>query len=165
MQELQNENPRLLILGTGPQDHVLKEEVKAYQLSNKVLFPGYVDETKKFQLLKMANLYLSTSQHEGFGLTFLEAMACGLPIICYDYSGQSDFLQDGRTGYLVPLNNRTRFTECCQALMHNPHLCQTMGEYNLQKVEELFIERCAQRYEDMFNEAIASYQRTEGLSV
>jgi glycosyltransferase involved in cell wall biosynthesis len=159
MNSLRNENARLLILGSGPQEQMLKEEVKARQLSDKVLFMGFVDEIKKFQILKMSNIYLSTSQHEGFGLAFLEAMACGLPVICYDYGGQTDFLEEGTTGHLIPLNDLKSFTDRCLALILDSQSRQTMEWNNLQKVQELFIESCAQRYEAIFDQAIASYRR------
>jgi len=59
-----------------------------------------VPEEHKFRLLRIADVFVSTSQHEGFGLVFLEAMACGLPVVCYDRGGQIDFLEDRTTGHL-----------------------------------------------------------------
>lgn len=103
MEALRKERVRLLIVGTGPQEHILKQESLKRQLGNKIVFMGYVEESEKFRILQMCDLYVSTSQHEGFGLVFLEAMASGLPIICYDQGGQMDFLRDQETGYLVSL--------------------------------------------------------------
>ena len=62
----------------------------------------------KYAALAIADAFVSTSQHEGFGLVFLEAMACGLPIVCYDRGGQTDFLASGETGFVVQLNDTDR---------------------------------------------------------
>ena len=59
---------------------------------------GQVWEQGKFQALASADIFASTSQHEGFGLVFLEAMAFGLPVVCFNHGGQTDFLQSGETG-------------------------------------------------------------------
>jgi glycosyltransferase involved in cell wall biosynthesis len=104
---------------------------------------------------------VSASQHEGFGLVFLEAMACGLPVICYNYGGQTDFLEDGTTGYLVSLNNLQEFTDRSLALMRDSELRWKMGQQNLQKAEGLFIDNCAKRYEAVFNEVIANRDKEQ----
>ena len=53
-----------------------------------MLFLGHVAEAEKFRILRMCDVYVSTSQHEGFGLVFLEAMACGLPVIAMPTAGR-----------------------------------------------------------------------------
>ena len=97
-------------------------------------------------------LFVSTSQHEGFGLVFLEAMACGLPIICYDHGGQTDFLQDGEHGFLVPLNALESFEGKCRDLVKNPDVRSMMGVRNKKDVEHYFIDQCARKYEQVFQE-------------
>lgn len=159
MEALREERVRLLIMGTGPQEQLLKEETRKKQLEDKILFLGYVEEAEKFGILRMSDIYVSTSQHEGFGLVFLEAMACGLPIVCYDHGGQTDFLQDEKTGYLIALNNLDRFRESCISLLRNPGLRKTMGAYNQRYVEEFYIENCALKYESVLREAIELNER------
>jgi glycosyltransferase involved in cell wall biosynthesis len=157
MDTLRNEKAQLLILGSGPQEQILKKEVADRQLNNQVRFMGFVEEEEKFQLLRLSDLYVSTSQHEGFGLVFLEAMACGLPVICYDYGGQTDFLEDGTTGFLAHLNDLKGFTERSLTLMRDSKLRRKMGQNNLQKAEGLFVDNCARRYEAIFDEVIANH--------
>jgi len=145
---------RLLIIGTGPQEQLLKEEYYKRRLNGQILFLGQVDDTEKFRILRMSDIYASTSQHEGFGLVFLEAMACGLPIVCYDHGGQTDFLQDQETGYLVPLNNVELFKSCCELLIKSPGLRTTIGNNNELRVAGFYIDRCALTYERIFEDAI-----------
>lgn len=159
MEVLRNEPVRLLIIGTGPLEAQLKDQASQKRLSEKVVFLGQLEELEKFRVLQMCDLYVSTSQHEGFGLVFLEAMACGLPIICYNHGGQTDFLKDQITGYLVPLNDLGVFEDRCRSLIRDRDLRRKFGQENLRQVEEFFIDRCAERYEGVFQEAVACYRK------
>ncbi len=149
----------LLVIGDGPQRSHLVSLAQTLGLQSRVHFLGYVDEEAKLRLLKMADLYVSTSQHEGFGLVFLEAMACGLPVLAYDHGGQRDFLLDGRTGYLVPLNQRDQFLRRCRALVEDSSMRREMGGFNRTHVEPFYIDRCAARYEAVFEQAIRARQQ------
>ena len=75
-------------------------------VADRLFFCGHVTDAKKFQLLQISDVYVSSSRHEGFGIVFLEAMASGLPIACYDNGGQADFLKNNETGFLVPVGNK-----------------------------------------------------------
>lgn len=154
LNEMRHEKVRLLIVGSGPEEAFLRQEVARHQLEDKVAFMGFVEETEKFRILRMSDLYVSTSQHEGFGLVFLEAMACGIPVVCYDHGGQTDFLHEAVTGHLVPLNDLSQFQARCESLIDNPALRQEMGATNKRLVEEYFIDSCALKYERIFREAI-----------
>jgi glycosyltransferase involved in cell wall biosynthesis len=154
MERLKYERARLLIMGTGPLSDTLKAEAEKRQVADRVVFLGHVDEAEKFRLLHMSDIFVSTSGHEGFGLVFLEAMACRLPIVCYNHGGQTDFLTDGQTGHLVSLDDVDTFTERTLSLMQDPARRKAIGEENQQRVEEYYIDNHAQRYENVFSQAI-----------
>jgi len=151
---LKAEKIRLLIIGSGPQESLLRKQCLERKLEDRVRFMGQLSEEEKFRCLRMCDIYVSTSQHEGFGLVFLEAMACGLPVICYDQGGQRDFLEDKLTGYVLSLNDLTQFVSACRQLAHDSSLRQKIGQENVRRAERFFIEACAHRYEDVFDEAI-----------
>ena len=157
---------RLLVAGSGPQEAALKKLALNLNLLDRIHFLGQVDENEKFRILQLSDIYVSTSQHEGFGLVFLEAMACGLPVVCYDHGGQTDFLENGLTGWVLPLNDLQAFTESCRRLAMDGELRERIGRENRRRVEELYVERCAARYEDIFREAIkrCDLQRLVNLS-
>jgi glycosyltransferase involved in cell wall biosynthesis len=157
MDHLRGENVRLLIVGNGPLEDDLKKETSARELGGQVRFLGRVEEAEKFRILRMCDLFVSSSQHEGFGLVFLEAMACQLPVVCYDHGGQTDFLEDRKTGHLVPLNDRGRFESSCRRLISDREARARIGQHNLQRVEEYFIQNCARRYEDLFERVVRGY--------
>lgn len=154
MTGLRKSRARLLIIGSGPQEALLKAQVAERQLGDSVSFLGEVEETEKFRLLRMSDCYVSTSQHEGFGLVYLEAMVCGLPIVCYDHGGQTDFLQDRVTGFVVPLNHLELFRKQCETLINSIGLRRKMGNNNKRRVGEFSIDKCALRYEFVFNQVL-----------
>jgi len=145
----------LVIIGSGPQEQALRQKASELGLAERVHFLGHTDERDKFRLLQMSDIFVSTSQHEGFGLVFLEAMASGLPVICYGYGGQTDFLIDGVTGHLVPLNDTAAFAECCRRLISDRDASRRISTQNRMRVEELFIDNCAKQYEQLFEELIS----------
>jgi glycosyltransferase involved in cell wall biosynthesis len=115
---------------------------------------GQVSEEMKHRALAAADVFASTSQHEGFGLVFLEAMAYGLPIVCYDHGGQTDFLSTGKTGHVLHLNDIEAFTRAIENLHDDSERRLELGRYNRIAVEEYFIDRCGQRYEALFRETV-----------
>lgn len=153
---LKNEALRLVIMGSGPQEEFLKEEAQKMGVGSQVSFMGFVDDTEKFELLEMSDIYVSTSQHEGFGLVFLEAMHCGLPIVCYDHGGQTDFLRDDETGFVVKLNDEAAFKERLRQLVDDVELRRSLGDYNRQAVNDYYIDNCARRYEEVFEKVVGS---------
>jgi glycosyltransferase involved in cell wall biosynthesis len=86
---------------------------------------------------------------------FLEAMAQGLPIVCYDRGGQTDFLRTGETGFVVPLNDQERFKEALLTLHADPDSRRQYGRRNLEAVEQYFIDTCAAKYEQIFESVVA----------
>jgi glycosyltransferase involved in cell wall biosynthesis len=158
MPALQAYNARLLVIGSGPEEPALLAKAVELGIQDRVLLLGQVEESEKFRILRMCDVYASTSQHEGFGLVFLEAMACGLPVVCYAHGGQTDFLADNTSGYLVPLNDQNAFTNRCATVAGDKQLRLKFGSNNLDTVEEYFIDRCAKRYEDVFLDVIARHK-------
>jgi len=152
MKRFKGDPIRLVIVGSGPQEASLKNLALQYQVENQIHFMGAVSDQDKFRILQMSDLYVSTSQHEGFGLVFLEAMACGLPIICYDHGGQTDFLHDGEHGFLVPLNALDSFEGKCRDLVKNPEVRYMMEAKNKENAKHYFIDQCARQYEQVFQE-------------
>lgn len=159
---LNNARVHLFIIGSGPQETALKALAEERGLQGQVHFLGQVDEQEKFRVLNMADVYVSTSQHEGFGIVYLEAMACDLPVVCYDYGGQTDFLESGENGFVVKLNDLPAFQASCRTLIDNPQRRKEMGAFNRSAVEDFYIDRCAARYEALFEDVIQRSRKPGG---
>ncbi len=140
----------LLVVGNGPDAGAILQSAHELGVAERVHLLGLVSDEDKFRALNVADAFVSTSQHEGFGLVFLEAMAFGLPVICYDHGGQTDFLKTGITGHVIKLNDLEAVTRALIELEGSKELRQRMAANNLQQVEQFYIDRCAERYETLF---------------
>lgn len=141
----------LLVVGDGPDAAEIQRTASELGVASRVKLLGHVSDRQKYAALAMSDLFVSTSQHEGFGLVFLEAMAFGLPIVCYDRGGQVDFLS-AATGAVVALNDVQAFTAAVTELYRSPERRASIRTNNLAAVESYFIDRCAHRYETLFEQ-------------
>jgi N-acetyl-alpha-D-glucosaminyl L-malate synthase BshA len=94
---------RLLLVGEGPETLVAQEKIREYGLEQRVLFLGLVDNVSP--VISHTDLLLQISDHESFGLSSLEALACGVPVIGTCGSGLSEVVVDGKNGCLSPPGN------------------------------------------------------------
>lgn len=92
---------RLHVIGDGPAAGPLAEQIAARGLGDVVTMHGFVSEETKAALVGRADLHLSTSRGEGWGLSVIEAAALGVPTVAYDVEGLCDAVRDGQTGWLV----------------------------------------------------------------
>jgi glycosyltransferase involved in cell wall biosynthesis len=162
MGRLRERPVRLLIVGSGPQESALRADIARRGLEGQVRLLGQLTDIEKFQALSVADVYVSASQHEGFGLVFLEAMACGLPVVAYDHGGQSDFLRDAETGFLVALNDLDALTDRCGRLADDSELRRTFGTAAWAGAEAGYIDRCAATYEALFRNTVANRPAVAG---
>lgn len=95
----------LTIAGDGPLKNDLENQAIKLGIINRVKFLGRVPPEKIPDLLKNSNLFVRVSRHEGFGNSFIEAMAAGIPVIGTPVGGIVDFLFDNRTGFIVPVDD------------------------------------------------------------
>jgi glycosyltransferase involved in cell wall biosynthesis len=160
LQAARRSGAHLLIVGDGPDAAAVRRAVVQAGLTGRVHLLGQLSDEQKYHALAAADAFVSASQHEGFGLVFLEAMAYGLPIICYDHGGQTDFLVNGETGFVVALNDSQAFAQAIIVLHDQAHLRQAMAQKNRGLVEEFFIDKCANRYETVFEEVMRNFGAT-----
>jgi glycosyltransferase involved in cell wall biosynthesis len=94
-----------LIVGEGPERPLLESLIAELGLEDRVRLAGAVDEDTKHQLLAASDAFLLSSLHEGFGIIIQEAMQAGLPIVATNEGGQTDLIEEGVDGYLVPVGD------------------------------------------------------------
>ena len=103
-----------LVVGEGTDKARLQEKVADLGLSGHVVFAGYVAESEKANHFRLADAYVMPSREEGFGIVFLEAMACGIPVIGSKTDGGREALRGGMLGQLVDPANLSELETAIQ---------------------------------------------------
>ncbi len=99
---------RLCILGDGPERDSLEKLADELGIADRTEFGGFLDETDLIARMKSARLFVLPSSREGFSITTVEAMACGLPVITVDCERNyaTDLIVEGRTGIITKLDEK-----------------------------------------------------------
>ena len=103
---------KYLIIGQGDDQTRLAKLAQDLGVGEKVIFAGFVPTEDLVKHYQVADAYVMPSQ-EGFGIVYLEAMACGLPVLSGDGDGSADPLQDGKLGWRVPHRDPEAVANAC----------------------------------------------------
>ncbi len=133
------------ILGSGPEEGSLKALVKKLKIENRVEFLGHVDRAGIPQYLHAADIFIRPSRTEGFGVSFMEAMAAGLPVITTQEGGIADFLYDEKrnpdkatTGWAVDKNSPEQIAEAVKDILARPEKANEVTANALKMVTEKY---------------------------
>jgi glycosyltransferase involved in cell wall biosynthesis len=107
---------RLVIAGTGDDVDRLKGLAQDQGLADRIEFPGFITHEEKVKLYHRATVAVNSSLKEGFGLTSIEANACGTPVVATRVPGLVDSVVDGETGFLVPFGDEGAFAEALRRI-------------------------------------------------
>ncbi len=108
------------------------------------------DELVEF--LNRVHLLFNPSPKEGWGLTVVEANACGVPGVASDRPGLRDSVIDGTTGFLVPYGDSVAFADKAIRILEDGELWKRMSNASLERVKELTWQRCARETEKLLLE-------------
>lgn len=136
------------LLGEGPDRNKLVSLIEEYELNEKVQIHGNVDHPEKF--LNDSILYIHTAKYEPFGLVILEAMACGLPVVCTDGKGNRDLIQEGINGFMVRERNPVLLADKIELLINNKEKRNEMGINARKFAEDFGIEKYVEKLVDLY---------------
>jgi L-malate glycosyltransferase len=151
LHRLGRDDVHLLVIGDGPEQPSLAAQAEQLGLGRRVHFRGFVPEELKFQFLAASDIFALPSLHEAFGIVYLEAMHCGLPVIAARPGGHEDYLSDGRTGFLVPHSDGDALQRAVERLAANRELRLAMGHHNRLVAQRFSTVRLADEYEALFS--------------
>jgi len=137
--ELYRRFPNLvyLVVGDGSDRSRLEAKVRNMGLKGSVIFPGLVPESEKADHYRLADVYAMPSSLEGFGFVFLEALACGIPVVASKIDGGREALMDGKLGELADPNDPCDIIEKIAAAFKRPrgYISQQLENFSYERYE------------------------------
>lgn len=146
---------RLLVAGRGDDQARLTSLRDRLGLGDVVEFLGFVTDEEKLELLRRSWVHVLTSPKEGWGITNVEAAACGTPTVASDSPGLRDSVRDGETGLLVPHGDVSALAQALRRLIQDDELRETMGRSARRFAESLSWDASAQRFRTVLERRMA----------
>ncbi len=144
---------KLLIVGGGSQEQVLKNLVQELGLNQKTTFSGKVSHAEVTKYHNMLDVYVALSRSESFGVAALEAQACSKPVVVSDCGGLPEIIEQNVTGFVVPTGGIVEAADALQKLILSESLRKKMGEAGRKRVINLYSwDRCVDLMTGLYRE-------------
>jgi glycosyltransferase involved in cell wall biosynthesis len=127
---------QLDIAGSGPEQDLLASSAANLGITDRVRFLGWVNDVPS--VMREWDIYAQPSHAEGFGISVLEAMASGLPVVASAVGGLREIVLEGETGFLVPSSDSVALAERISRLGRAPELRAQMGQRGRARVLSQF---------------------------
>jgi len=150
---------KLVVAGKGPADPYLRHLAQSFGIYNRIYFAGFVDDATRNRLYKCADIAVVPSLYEPFGITALEAMACGVPVVVSDTGGLGEVVRHGITGMKALTANPESLADNILTLLGDDKLRERIREAALRDVRERFNwELIADKTKAVYDEVMAAYR-------
>jgi N-acetyl-alpha-D-glucosaminyl L-malate synthase BshA len=144
----------LVMVGDGPDRVEAEEEARTLGVADSVFFLGRLDAVAP--LLAGADLFLLPSQNESFGLSALEALASGTPVIASKAGGLLEVVRDGDTGVLCPVGDVDAMAQAAVAILSDQARWQQMSRTAARDARARFgLDQVLEQYEALYRDALA----------
>lgn len=135
---------RLVIVGSGDEEEQLRKKAKGI---NGISFTGFVSEKDKIKILQEAWCFVTPSFKEGWGVSVIEANACGTPAIAFDVPGLRDSIVDGETGLIVKEDgNAKMLAETIIKILKDEKLRKKLSENSLRYARKFSWDKSAEEF-------------------
>jgi glycosyltransferase involved in cell wall biosynthesis len=152
---------KLRMIGNGPELAAAKALAGRLGVAKDVEFVG--EERNIERALAQADLLLSTSEFEGFGLAPLEAMACAVPVVATRAGGIAEVVQDGVTGCMVDVGDVEGLAERMEEIAGCPALARRYGQAGRDRaIREFSTDKVVPRYEGLYDRIVRKAVRKAG---
>ncbi len=144
---------KLLLIGDGPERSNCEYLAKDLGIHNDVTFYG--NQETFVEILSVADLFLMPSQSESFGLSALEAMACGVPVVSSNAGGLPELNLHGETGYIAEMGDVNKMSEYAIELLENKRKYKIFSENARNRAVNLFsVEKIVPLYEKYYEKVL-----------
>ncbi len=150
---------KLVIIGKGSGEGDLKELTQQLNLSNDIEFKGYVNPKEIYLHHQQSDLTVFLSRLEGFGVSLIEAMACGKCVVASNVGGHKELVQDGINGFLVPPEDIDASVNVLEKVIKDDDLRKKVGIAARKTVEEKFdwnnnVQQMIRIYDDILSKKL-----------
>ncbi len=149
------QDARLVIAGSGDHLDALKRFSRRIGIAERVEFKGWVTEEEKVKILQQAHVFVTPSSKEGWGVTVIEANACGTPVIATNVPGLRDAVRDGETGFLVPHGDIRSLARRIIEVLKNPDLRNQMSMKSVEWARKFNWDDSARAFLQVITEVVA----------
>lgn len=143
---------KYVVCGVGPNKELLLEEATKLGVKNNVLLVGYRSDVP--DILNAADIFVFPSYHEGMPVSALEAMACGLPIICSEIRGNVDIIREGDNGYLFQPSDVETLARKLEYLLDDAEKRKVMGLKNKENVKDFSLESVTEELKRIYKSVL-----------
>src|SRR5262245_53850263 len=144
----------LLMVGEGPERSSAQALARRLGLQDRVRFLGTQESVE--EIAGMADVFLLPSELESFGLSALEAMACGVPVVGSDAGGLPEVVKDGETGYLRPVGDIEGMAAGVLEILRDDDKRKAMGRAGRERAGKLFpVDKIVTQYEQHYEKSLA----------
>lgn len=134
---------------------MLLESIKEAGIGDRVLMAGYISDADKKDLLAASDIVVHPALWEPFGISVIEGMGVGKPVVAAASSGPKMSVDHGKTGYLVPIEDPEALAEAILKLLDDPEMAARMGEAGRQRVLENYtVEQMVRQAEAIFDSVL-----------
>ena len=146
---------KLLLVGDGPERARLEQLSRNSKFNKNIFFLGSLKSTK--EVLNISDLFMLPSSKESFGLSALEAMACGVPVIASESGGIPEVVLHGESGLLNSVRDTYQMTKNALKLLSNEPLLKSFKSNAYRQAMKFDIELILPKYEKLYEECIKDY--------
>lgn len=143
---------KYVVCGVGPNKDMLLAEAEHMGLKENVILAGYRSDIP--DVLNAADIFVFPSFHEGMPVSALEAMACGLPIICSEIRGNVDIIREGDNGYLFQPSDVETLARKLEYLLDNAEKRKIMGLKNKENVKDFSLESVTEELKKIYKSVL-----------
>jgi len=149
-------NAKMYIAGNGEEFQTIKDEITKYNLKDKVLLLGNISEKEKLRLMQQSWLFVTPSSMEGWGLTVLEANACGTPSLAFNVPGLKEAIKNNYSGYLI--DTEKELNEKIIKLINNKKLRDKLSKNSIKWASNFNWDTSAKKTLDLLKKVMNNQQ-------
>lgn len=146
--ELKEYNIFHMICGNGPLEAELSDEVKKYNLEDRVLFGGYRKDLT--EIYKTADIMIFPTFHEGLPCAVMEAMSAELPVICSAIRGNVDLIQNEKGGLHISSGDYRTIKDAIIRMIENPEERAEFAKYSREYINKFKVESVLEQLEKLY---------------